>query len=57
MNNITFGDASVGYYETVAGGAGAVSEGRSLLRMGGACVMCVSCRVQGGMVAVEYIVT
>ncbi|GFR27881.1 5-oxoprolinase [Trichonephila clavata] len=23
MNNITFGDASVGYYETVAGGAGA----------------------------------
>ena len=26
MNNITFGDESVGYYETVAGGAGAVSE-------------------------------
>lgn len=25
MNNITFGDANVGYYETVAGGAGAVS--------------------------------
>lgn len=25
MNNITFGDAEVGYYETVAGGAGAVS--------------------------------
>ena len=25
MNNITFGDESVGYYETVAGGAGAVS--------------------------------
>jgi len=25
MNNITFGDDSVGYYETVAGGAGAVS--------------------------------
>ena len=24
MNNITFGDESVGYYETVAGGAGAV---------------------------------
>lgn len=26
MNNITFGDESVGYYETVAGGAGAVSD-------------------------------
>ena len=25
MNNTTFGDATVGYYETVAGGAGAVS--------------------------------
>ena len=25
MNNITFGDDIVGYYETVAGGAGAVS--------------------------------
>ena len=25
MNNITFGDEDVGYYETVAGGAGAVS--------------------------------
>ncbi len=25
MNNITFGDESVGYYETVAGGSGAVS--------------------------------
>ena len=25
MNNVTFGDGSVGYYETVAGGAGAVS--------------------------------
>ena len=25
MNNITFGDETVGYYETVAGGAGAVS--------------------------------
>ena len=25
MNNITFGDGEVGYYETVAGGAGAVS--------------------------------
>ena len=25
MNNITFGDGSSGYYETVAGGAGAVS--------------------------------
>ncbi len=23
MNNITFGDAKIGYYETVAGGAGA----------------------------------
>ena len=26
MNNITFGDEGVGYYETVAGGAGAVSD-------------------------------
>lgn len=26
MNNITFGDDTVGYYETVAGGAGAVSD-------------------------------
>lgn len=26
MNNITFGDSTVGYYETVAGGAGAVSN-------------------------------
>ena len=26
MNNITFGDDSIGYYETVAGGAGAVSH-------------------------------
>ena len=25
MNNITFGDETVGYYETVAGGSGAVS--------------------------------
>ena len=25
MNNTTFGDDDVGYYETVAGGAGAVS--------------------------------
>lgn len=25
MNNVTFGDESTGYYETVAGGAGAVS--------------------------------
>ena len=25
MNNISFGDKSVGYYETVAGGSGAVS--------------------------------
>jgi len=25
MNNVTFGDENVGYYETVAGGAGAVS--------------------------------
>ncbi len=23
MNNLTFGDASMGYYETIAGGAGA----------------------------------
>ena len=26
MNNVTFGDDTVGYYETVAGGAGAVSD-------------------------------
>lgn len=25
MNNVTFGDGTSGYYETVAGGAGAVS--------------------------------
>jgi len=25
MNNVTFGDENIGYYETVAGGAGAVS--------------------------------
>ena len=25
MNNITLGDENIGYYETVAGGAGAVS--------------------------------
>ena len=25
MNNVTFGDGESGYYETVAGGAGAVS--------------------------------
>ena len=31
MNNLTFGDASFGYYETVAGGAGAGADwdGRS----------------------------
>ena len=28
MNNTTFGDEFCGYYETVAGGAGAVSSGR-----------------------------
>ena len=26
MNNTTFGDSTFGYYETVAGGAGAVSH-------------------------------
>ena len=26
MNNVTFGDDNFGYYETVAGGAGAVSD-------------------------------
>ena len=31
MNNVTFGDDTVGYYETVAGGAGAVT----LFRGGG----------------------
>ena len=25
MNNLTFGDEKMGYYETIAGGAGAVS--------------------------------
>lgn len=31
MNNVTFGDESMGYYETIAGGAGAGEgfEGRS----------------------------
>ena len=31
MNNTTFGDDTVGYYETVAGGAGAVSMGMKIL--------------------------
>jgi len=31
MNNVTFGDENVGYYETVAGGAGAVSSRHLLL--------------------------
>jgi len=31
MNNITFGDEGCGYYETVAGGAGAVSQKQNLL--------------------------
>ena len=26
MNNVTFGDEEFGHYETVAGGAGAVSD-------------------------------
>lgn len=26
MNNLTFGDEDFGYYETIAGGAGAVSD-------------------------------
>ena len=26
MNSVTFGDDNFGYYETVAGGAGAVSD-------------------------------
>ena len=30
MNNVTFGDGDSGYYETVAGGAGAVSIFKSL---------------------------
>ena len=34
MNNITFGDESVGYYETVAGGAGAVSHNVYILFSG-----------------------
>lgn len=32
MNNVTFGDENVGYYETVAGGAGAVSSRHLLLQ-------------------------
>ena len=31
MNNVTFGDGTIGYYETVAGGAGAVCCGSVLL--------------------------
>ena len=31
MNNTTFGDETVGYYETVAGGAGAVSTTDSII--------------------------
>lgn len=34
MNNITFGDESVGYYETVAGGAGAVSVRKMRKQLG-----------------------
>lgn len=30
MNNVTFGDGNSGYYETVAGGAGAVSKNISI---------------------------
>ena len=33
MNSVTFGDDKFGYYETVAGGAGAVSGVISLVRV------------------------
>ena len=31
MNNVTFGDEDFGYYETIAGGAGAVSHKHSFI--------------------------
>ena len=44
MNNITFGDEDMGYYETVAGGAGAVSDiyETSLLFLSHLSQICVS---------------
>ena len=32
MNNVTFGDGNSGYYETVAGGAGAVSINKVFIK-------------------------
>ena len=47
MNNITFGDDDVGYYETVAGGAGAVScyslAYQSLFELSNALIMECQC--------------
>ena len=53
MNNITFGDKSVGYYETVAGGAGAVR----VLGLNVMIVRCACYRVPGGMEEVVFIHT
>ena len=33
MNNVTFGDDDAGYYETVAGGAGAVSSTINIFKL------------------------
>ena len=55
MNNVTFGDESMGYYETVAGGAGAVRRSDWLLRSHDGHV--TFHRAQGGMAGVESTVT
>ena len=58
MNNTTFGDATIGYYETVAGGAGAVSGfdlggvGRGVSLYHFYVLVGVAFRVPVGMVAV-----
>jgi N-methylhydantoinase B/oxoprolinase/acetone carboxylase alpha subunit len=55
MNNITFGDESVGYYETIAGGAGAVrTQYRDSLYTVRAIMLY---RVLGGMEEVAFIRT
>ncbi len=41
MNNTTFGDDSEGYYETVAGGAGAVCNVTSVTKAGQRCLMAI----------------
>lgn len=60
MNNVTFGDERVGYYETVAGGAGAVrmSLHSSLCKyVIYSRVINEHCRGPRGMDKVEYTLT